>query len=167
MNLFTPRNRKNNITALFMKYGDLLYRVALSRLGNDADAEDVVQDVFVKYMSAPPVFEDENHEKAWFLRSTIHRCIDLVRKQKGKTFVPLEDARHLAAEDDEKVREILSLIEQLPEIYKDVVVLHGLEGFSLEECAKILEISLSAAKMRLSRAREMLKILRKEENDVY
>jgi RNA polymerase sigma-70 factor (ECF subfamily) len=150
-----------------MKYGDMLYRVALSRLGNAADAEDVVQDVFLKYMSAPPAFEDENHEKAWFLRSTIHRSIDLVRKQKGKVFVSLDQAQHVAAEDDEKVREILSLLELLPEIYKDVVVLHGLEGFSLEECAKILGISLSAAKMRLSRAREMLKILRKEENDVY
>lgn len=158
---------KPNIDAVYSQYGDMLYRLALTRLGNDADAQDVVQDVFVKYISAKPVFESCNHEKAWFLRATVNRCYDLARRQKLRAFVPLDEAYGLAADSQEGYRDLMALVAQLPPIYKDVVILHALEGFTLEETADILDISLSAAKMRLSRAKNILQILREEENDVY
>ena len=165
MHLF--KSKKPNVDAVFSKYGDMLYRVALARLGNTADAEDAVQDVFVKYMSAPPEFENESHQKAWFLRVVTNLCNDFARWQKVRSFIPLDDIQGAPAENHDGVRDLLELLSQLPPIYKDVVILHCLEGFSVEETAKILGISLSAAKMRLSRAREILQVLRKEENDVY
>ena len=61
----------------------------------------------------------------------------------------------------------MALLSRLPSIYKDVLILHALEGFSVEETAGMLDISLSAAKMRLKRGREILQILREEETDVY
>ena len=164
MHLFKPH--KPNTDAVFLQYGDMLYRVALAQLGNDDDAQDAVQDVFVKYIAAPPTFDNENHEKAWFLRTTVNQCHDLNRRNKIRTFFPLDDAQHIASESQEGLHDLLSLVSQLPPIYKDVVILHSLEGFSVEETAKILDISLSATKMRLSRAREILQILRQEENDV-
>ncbi len=156
-----------DIDAVFFRYGDMLYRVALARVGNDADAQDIVQDVFVKYITARSVFKDQDHEKAWFLRTTINHCNDFARRQKLRIFLPIDEAHHIAAETQNGLSEVLSLVAELPTIYKDVVILHSLEGFSVEETAKMLDISLSAAKMRLSRAREMLQILRKEKNDVY
>lgn len=159
------RSSKPNMDAVFLRYGDLLYRLALVRLGNDADAQDVVQDVFLKYLTARPSFESESHEKAWFLRVAVNRCHDLARKQNALSFVSLEDAYSVAA-PEEGTGELIARVAQLPSIYKDTVILHALEGFTLAETAEILEISLSAAKMRLTRAREMLQILRKEEEDV-
>lgn len=163
MHLFN--SKKPNIDAVFLQYGDTIYRVALARLANDADAQDVMQDVFVKYISKNPSFNDSDHQKAWFIKTAINCCNDVVRRQRHANHLPLDTAYNVAAKDD-NVSDLLSLLAQLPPIYKDVVILHSLEGFTLEQTAKILKISLSAAKMRLSRAREILKILRKEEDDV-
>ena len=96
----------------------------------------------------------------------MNRCYDLIRKNQIRVAIPLEEALGVAAQDHTGVTELMEMLMQIPEIYKDTVILHCLEGYSLEETAKILGISLSAAKMRLSRAREALKALREEGNDV-
>lgn len=153
---------KPDVEGAWQRHADALYRVALARLLNDADAQDVVQDVFLNYMTANPVFEDADHERAWFLKATVNRCYDLIRKNQVRLAIPLEDALGVAAQDNTGVTELMELLSQIPEIYKDTVILHCLEGYSLEETAKLLGISLSAAKMRLSRAREALKALREE-----
>ena len=165
MRLFKPQ--KQNIDKVFQRYGDMLYRIALTRLSNDADAQDVVQDVFVKYLGNPPSFKDDEHEKAWFLRTAINCCHDFARRQKTREHMPIDEAYGIAAENDDGVRDLMALLSQLPPIYKDVVILHALEGFGVDETARLLGISLSCAKMRLSRAREILNILRKEEDNVY
>ena len=158
--LFAP---KNNIDLVYEKYGDSLYRLALARLLNSTDAEDAVHDVFVTYISKMPEFNDAIHEKAWFVRATINRCNDLLRKRKIRLYVPLDEALGLKANDDKSFLEVAELLEKLNDDYRETVILHYLEGYTLEETAEILEISLSAVKMRISRAKE---ILRKEEKDV-
>ena len=157
---------KPDVEGAWQRHADTLYRVALARLTNDADAQDVVQDVFLNYLTAAPVFESADHERAWFLRATVNRCYDLIRKNQVRLAIPLEEALGVAAQDNTGVTELMELLKRIPEIYKDTVILHCLEGYSLEETADILGISLSAAKMRLSRAREALKALREEGNDV-
>jgi RNA polymerase sigma-70 factor (ECF subfamily) len=154
------------VEGAYQRHADALYRLALARLANDADAQDAVQDVFLNYMSNPPAFESADHERAWFLRATVNRCYDLLRKNQVRQAIPLEEALGVAAQDHNGVTELMELLQLIPEIYKDTVILHCLEGYSLEETAEILGISLSAAKMRLSRAREALKAMRKEEDDV-
>jgi RNA polymerase sigma-70 factor (ECF subfamily) len=143
-----------------------MYRVALARLQNDADAQDAVQDVFLNYMTVTPQFDSTDHERAWFLKATMNRCYDLLRKNQIRVAIPLEEALGVAAQDHTGVTELMEMLKQIPEIYQDTVILHCLEGYSLEETAKLLDISLSAAKMRLSRAREALKALSEEEKDV-
>jgi len=165
VHLFKPK--KPNIDAVFLKYGDMLYRVALTRLGSDADAQDVVQDVFVKYMTVLPDFNDDAHEKAWLLRTTINHCTDYMRRQKIRSYLSIDEAHHVTADNQDGLSDMMFLLSMLSPIYRDVVIIHSLEGFSIEETAELLNISLSAVKMRLSRAREMLQILRKEEDDVY
>ncbi len=154
---------KPDIESAFQRNADAMYRLALARLCNDADAQDVVQDVFVSFLSTAPVFESGDHERAWFLRATVNRCNDLFRRNQVRQAVPLEEALGVAAQDHSGVKELMELLKRIPEIYKDTVILHCLEGYSLEETANILGISLSAAKMRLSRAREALRALREEE----
>lgn len=157
---------KPDVEGAYRRHADAMYRLALARLANDADAQDVVQDVFVSYLNAPPAFESTDHERAWFLRCVINGCHDLHRKNQVRQSIPLEEALGVAAQDHNGVTELMELLSRIPGIYQDTVILHCLEGYSLEETAKILDISLSAAKMRLSRAREALKAMKQEENDV-
>jgi RNA polymerase sigma-70 factor (ECF subfamily) len=117
-------------------------------------------------MTTVPQFESTDHERAWFLKATMNRCYDLIRKNQIRVAIPLEEALGVAAQDHTGVTELMEMLMQIPEIYKDTVILHCLEGYSLEETAKLLDISLSAAKMRLSRAREALKALSEEGKDV-
>lgn len=157
---------KPDVEGAYQRNADAMYRLALARLGNDADAQDAVQDVFVNYMSKTPEFENTEHERAWFLRATVNRCHDLLRKNQIRQAIPLEEALGVAAEDNTGVTELMEALRRIPEIYQDTVILHCLEGYSLEETAGLLDISVSAAKMRLKRAREALKTLHWEGNDV-
>ena len=54
----------------------MLLRIAMTRLASPADAEDVVQEVFLKLLTARPQFRDDEHEKAWLIRATLHRACD-------------------------------------------------------------------------------------------
>ncbi|MBR3837040.1 MAG: RNA polymerase sigma factor [Clostridia bacterium] len=154
---------KRDVEQAYEKYADLLYRVSFAQLASEADACDVVQDAFVRYMTAPVVFFSPEHEKAWLLRVTVNRCHDLHRRQKNHDVTPFSELEHVAAEDEAPYRELLDTVAALPEKFRSVVVLHALEGFSLQEVAQSLGISLSAAKMRWSRAREALKEMIQEE----
>ncbi len=156
--LFSLGESGVNLAEIYDRYADTLYRLALTHLGSREDAEDAVHDVFAKYMSASPSFRDSEHEKAWFIRVTVNRCHDLHRHKSKRNYVALE-----AAEDIEHIHEdepeIVGVVRSLPEKYKSAIVLHYLEGFSVEETAKLLSLTVSAVKMRLSRGRDYIKEL--------
>ena len=159
------RLRKNDISAVYELYSDMLYRLALSHLQNSEDAMDAVQDVFLKYMKKDILFSSAEHEKAWFIRSTINRCRDIRRKNVVRSHEDISEMENLVASEEisEQAKDVLNAVEQLPDKLRTVIVLHYLEGLSVELTAKSLKISSSAVKMRLSRGREMLKdILEKE-----
>ena len=158
-----PKGSKLNIETVYRAYADMLYRVALSTLQSDMDAQDAVQDVFIKYLSSKPSFNDSEHEKAWFLRVTVNRCHDILRGRKVRLKFHADNALEHDTPASKAEFELFEILSSIPEKYKSTVVLHCLEGLPLKETADILGISLSAAKMRLSRAREFL---REEEKDV-
>jgi len=141
----------------YKTYADLLYRLALSHLAHPEDAMDAVQDVFVKYSTSSPAFRDKEHERAWLIRVTINRCHDLQRRRAIRRYEPLEDHADLADTAENTRPAVLEAVDTLPESQRDPVVLHYLEGFSIEETARILRLSVSAVKMRLSRARDALR----------
>ncbi len=141
----------------YEKYADILYRLALTHLKNPHDAEDTVQDVFIKYMNHFSIFADEEHERAWLIRTTVNRCYDLLRYNSRRTHESLDEIADVAAADEELHTEIFQLLEKIPAKNKTVIILHYLEGFSIEEIARMLRISSSAVKMRLSRGREQMK----------
>lgn len=152
-------NKKiDSFEAAYTEYADMLYRLALSNVGNRADAEDAVHDVFVSYCNASPKFSDKGHEKAWFIRSTVNRCRDLLRRHKIREYTPLHDPDlPEPAAETEGNADVFACLSCLDEKYRSVVTLHYLEGYSVDEIAHILRLSRSAVKMRLLRARESLK----------
>ncbi len=148
-----------SLTEAFERYSDMLYRIALTHTVNREDAEDACQDVFIRYSQANKHFKDTEHIKAWLIRVCINRCHDISRHGKIRSHLDIDDIREVIA-DDTKAEEYIHLtdtIAQLPDKYKDIIILHYYEGYSIEEVSKLLNISLSAAKMRLMRAREITK----------
>lgn len=88
------------VSRLVETYSPMLLRLACTRLENPADAEDTVQEVFLKLLTAHPAFRDAEHEKAWLIRTTLHRAADL-RKAVARRNVPLEEALLAAAPEPE------------------------------------------------------------------
>ncbi len=146
---------RENKQQVYEKYVDLLYRLAYSMVLSSHDAEDIVHDVFTKYFIKFPHFKDEEHEKAWFLRVTINQCHDFLKKQRYRSYTPLEEVVTLAHTKEELG--ILQTVLSLTEKYKVVLLLHYFEGYSVEEIALALKLSTSAVKMRLLRGRDLLK----------
>ena len=166
--MILSQDPRTSLAIAYDKYADMLYRLSLSHTQSKEDAEDAVHDVFTKYITMCSRFSDEEHERAFLIRATINRCHDLSRRNKIRVHDSLEDIRDLPAKDNSQQQELLKTLAMLPDKYKTVIVLHYLEGFSVEEISRMLKISLSATKMRLSRGRELLKsiIIDQEKTDV-
>lgn len=147
---------KNDIEAVYDMYADMLYRLSLSYLQNTEDARDAVQDVFIKYATASDIFKDDEHKKAWLIRVTVNCCNDMLRRRKLRNYVPLDEISETVALDDESSSDIMNCLKLIPPKNRAAVILHYLEGYSVEETAKVLKISVSAVKMRLKRGREAL-----------
>ncbi len=159
-------NSQNNVNAqfeaLYDKYANKLYRLALVNVQNTTDAEDIVHDVFIKYFENLPDFKDRHHEEAWFVQVTVNACRDFLRKKAHRTHDNIDDMHHLKSEEKEESSVMYSL-SFVPERYRNVLVLHYLEDYSVAEVAKMTGLSQSAVKMRLSRGREHMKNIMERE----
>lgn len=147
------QNKK--IESLLEDYGSSLFRLCLFMLKNEKDAEDAIQETFLKYLRKAPAFTDTEHEKAWLFRVASNTCLDLLRYQKRHPMEELDVARYLSTEP--KDTEILELLLELPEKYRLVLILHYVEGYRINEIAEIIKKSPSAVKMRLQKGRNLLK----------
>lgn len=152
-----PKSANVDLAGAYARYADMLYRIALAQLCSREDAEDAVQDAFARYLSSAADFSSSEHERAWLIRVTVNRCRDIQRSKKYRAHASLEEAGSEAASSDNDISELMGIISVLPEKYKTVIILHHLEGFSVEEAAQALGVSSSGIKMRLSRGRELLK----------
>lgn len=148
------------ITRVVKQYSTMLLHLALTRVNCAADAEDVVQEVFLKLLTAHPCFRDGDHERAWLIRATINRAIDLRRSAASKA-IPLENAEETAAPEP---LQLLSAVQALPEKYSTVIHLYYYEGYNIWEIAKLLGLPAPTVGTRLSRGRAKLKKLLKEED---
>ncbi len=144
---------------MFERYMNLLYRLCYSILLVREDAEDAVQDVFLKYYRKQPTFADEDHEKAWFIRVAVNHCRDLLRRRKMRETVPLSEVEEILATEgmEQEDSEVLAALYGLPEKYRIVMILHYLEGYPVKEVARLCGLTQSAVKMRLARGRDALK----------
>ena len=142
------------------EYATMLLRVAYSQLNNRTEAEDAVQEVLLKYMEKAPVFQSEEHEKAWLLRVTINHCKNHLASAWFRKRADLDEG--IPALDNEEL-EVVSAVAALPAKYSAVVHLYYFEGYSTKEIAEILHSRPNTVSSRLSRARALLAKALKEE----
>ena len=142
-------------TALFRRYKDQVYRLALSFTGSPADAEDVTQTVFLTYLETHPELE-EGREKAWLLQVAANESRSLWRRLKRRVTVPLEEAQAVAALPPQ-AGTVLEAVAKLKSTYRVVLYLFYYEGYSTQEIAQMLRVNQSAVTTRLHRARKQLK----------
>lgn len=144
-------------------YLDTVYRIALGSCGSTADAEDIVQNTFVKLLEYKKKFRDDEHAKRWLIRVAVNEGHMLWRKRSRERTIPLEDAAPLeemasfseALSQDES--DLLAALDELPRKYRQILHLFYFEGYSSKEIAQILEISDENVRTRLQRARKQLK----------
>ena len=135
----------------------MLFKIAYLYAGNSADAEDILQDVFMKYLSGKYNFKDKEHEKAWFIRVTQNKSIDYTKRASHKN-ISLDDIDYAVVDNGAEATDILRRVLELPDKYKSSVILYYYYDYSVNEIAKTLRISVSAVKMRLKRSREILRL---------
>lgn len=144
------------------QYSQLLLRIAFTRVKSTHDAEDVVQEVFLKLITKQPCFRNEEHEKAWLIRATINLTYDML-KSSFRQSVPLDES---ILSSQEEPNQLLSAVRSLPEKYSTVLHLYTYEGYSIKEIAQILALPAATVGTRLSRARKQLKRILEEEEKV-
>lgn len=142
------------INEIVEKYADMVYRIALTRCGTVENAEDVFQDVFMKYSEKRPNFENSEHEKAWFIRVTINLSKNLKQSAWNKRVVNLDENMHFEKKEEQ---DIFSNVCDLPQNYRTVIYLLYYEGYKVKEISQLMNKSEGTIKTWLFRAREILK----------
>ncbi|MBR3696865.1 MAG: sigma-70 family RNA polymerase sigma factor [Clostridia bacterium] len=145
---------KQNIEEVIEKYGDMVYRIALTHTGCKENAEDIFQDVFIRYSEKLLKFKNDEHEKAWLIRVTINKCKNLLASSWNKKNVELNE--NISFETHEEF-DVINAINKLPKNYRTVIYLFYYEGYKIKEIAEILKINESTIKTWAFRARELLK----------
>ena len=156
----------------FDRYADKVYRVALGLLGDELEADAVVQEAFVRLFQKLDSFEGRSSLGTWLYRVAYNLSLDHLRKRRPALSIDDEveevavvtenvtEWSRLPEEtlSNEEVREALDeAIASLPEHYRVVFILREIEGLSTKETAEVTEISISAVKVRLHRARLFLR----------
>ncbi len=155
-----------NLRDVFERQHKRIYRIAMLMLQNEADAEDAVQNIFIKYYEKGIEFTDDEHENAWFITVTRNYCTDILRSY-WKKQVDFGDIPDTPVEDGEEEGELLSHIRKLPDKYRDVIYLYYYEEYSVREISKMLDRKESTIQTQLSTAREKLKKILVKEGKVY
>ena len=157
---------------LVERYGERIYRLARRMSNNDADAEDVMQNTLIKILRKASTYRGDSDPMGWIYRITMNEAREIHRKRKRKPSVSLDslpmefdgsshpigitdismrpERAAMAGEIEATVREA---IDELPDGYREAVVLYDLEGVPYQEASELMELTLGGFKTRLHRAR--------------
>lgn len=172
-------HKENPYEEVIKRNSDMVYRLAYSLVKTRADADDIYQEVFMRYIKAGPVFESEEHERAWLVRVTVNCCKNywkspwVRRRAAFYEETALNEEGHagakrlaqadpgaasggmLAADSEEQL--LIETVKELPEKYRVVIHLFYYEEMSVEEIGKIMGMKASTVRARLTRARKRLR----------
>lgn len=154
-----------SVEEVFQEYGNMLYRIAFVMMKNAFDAEDVVQDTLIKYMEHTERgkdFETEEHRKAWLIRVDSNLCKNRLRFYKNHPKISVEQlSRYYEEKEDLRLMDSLLLLSQK---YREVLLLHYVEGYQSREIAEMLSLSEATVRKRMERGRRKLReILERKE----
>jgi RNA polymerase sigma-70 factor (ECF subfamily) len=144
----------NRLEELVKQYEHTLFRAALAILGDVPEAEDAVQDTFLRFLEKRPAFRDQGHERAWLLKVTANGCKSRLRAQKRH---PTQELLDIYPAQDRDSRELLEAVLALPPRQRAAVHLHYYEGYTTDEIARILGQRPGTVRSHLSRARAALR----------
>lgn len=155
---------------LYEKYSDLFFAICMRYLKNTMDAEDVLVESFYKIFSKISQFKEEGSFEGWMKRIVVNECLMKIRKTSNLNLhVEIDQAYNLG--DEEKIvsdlnyKELLGLLDELPNGYRTVFNLYVIEGFKHREIAEILGISINTSKSQLILAKKkMREIFKKKHN---
>lgn len=143
------------------EYGNSILRLCTVMTGNKDDADDALQECFLRYVEKAPDFNDAEHEKAWIIRVATNICKDILRHRKRRSFLSLDEIRNFGTTEDSA--QILGMLVSLEEKYRIIIHLHYVEGYKISEISAMLGITESAAKKRLQRGRDALREIYEKE----
>lgn len=142
---------------LSMSYLDCIYRIALNGCKNHADAEDIVQNTFLKLLEYEHNFASDEQAKYWLIRVAINECNSLWRTPWKKRTSSLEDLEQEPSFSAPEKSDLYYAVMELPMKYRQIVHLYYFEDYSVKEIADIMKLSETAVQTRLLRARQKLK----------
>lgn len=151
----------DGIEIIIDSYADMLFRICFVMLGNEADCEDAVQETFISYLQKAPVFEDSEHQKAWLITTAKNKCRDMLRFRSRHKQTDIEYLKELSSDPSDSG--ILEALMSLPENIRLVLTLYYVEGYRVEDIARIIQRTPSAVKMRLQKGRKLLEKKYREE----
>lgn len=152
----------NNAYAI-EKYFDMVLRLALARTGDKHHADDVVQEVFYRFVKKERNFESEEHLKAWLIKVTINCSKNVFLNDFFKNTLPLTE--EITFENPEE-GEVYYTVMSLPAKYRTVIHLFYYEDMPIKDISNLLNLKESTVKSQLHRAREMLKEKLKEDIEI-
>ena len=139
------------------QYADTVRRLCMIHLKSYHDSEDIFQTVFLKYVLSSVIFENEEHEKAWFIRVTLNTCKDFFKDFFRSHTVPLEELLHQQEELTPDNSEVLDAVLSLPAKYRDVIYLYYYEGYTAVEIVHILRKNKNTVYTLLTRSKQLLR----------
>lgn len=139
------------------RHQNMVYRIALHQTGSPADAEDAMQEVFLRLLTAKQAPAGEDHLRRWLIRVTVNYCRDLLKSPWRNRRVPLEALPEPLVFDRPEQAALYREVLALPEKYRTVLYLFYYEELTVKEIGELLELKDSTVTTRLSRARDRLR----------
>ena len=153
-----PLRADGEMDAVIQKYQSMVYGLAFARTGSREDADDVFQETFLAYFRSGKVFREEEHRKAWLLRTALNLSRRVTSSTWRQKTLPLEAGEEVAQPFREpEENEVWQALQGLPEDYRLPIYLFYFEELSTQEIAKVLGIRPGTVRTRLSRGREQLR----------
>ena len=147
---------EQNFQSTYNRHIDMIYRLCFSFLKNKEDTEDAVQSVFIKYFKKRKNFENENHEKAWFIVTSSNICKDMLRQSWRRHNINIDTYDFISETENTVDHDLYMEIMNLPDKYKTVIYLYYYEGFTAREIARMIEKKESTVQTWLARGRKNL-----------
>ncbi len=157
-------DQEEQLRLLISHHADAVLRLSCSYLKNREDAKDVLQTVFLKYLTVHPQLQTFNEERRWLLHVAANVCRDILKSSAHKIVYDLNVCEKVGMHDKYEEGNILSAVNRLDSRYRDVLHLYYYEDYSAEDISKFLQISESTVYTRLSRARALLENILKGGN---
>lgn len=161
-------NNSNSVESVINKYGDMVYRIAFSIVKNKSDADDIFQDVFLKYIkySNENSFKNDEHLKRWLIKVCVNLGKDILSSSWNKNISLDDDENYIEPQDTNNLEEnsnisldLKNALNKLPPKYRTIIYLFYFEQLSTKDIANAIGSNSALVRVYLTRARNQLKTL--------